>query len=98
MKRQMYRQGDILLIESTMEMGEKPENSDILIEGSLTGHHHRIVNGIIWKQEIDSNGVFAYVLAEDNCKLVHNEHKTIKLPPGLYEVRRQREVSGYVSD
>ena len=103
MKAEMYRQGDILLIKRNgfEELDYKEsisEKSDILIEGTLTGHHHRVINGSIWKQEINSQGVFAYVLAKKNCVLIHDEHEPINLPEGIYEVRRQREVSGYVDD
>lgn len=98
MMEKMYRQGDILLIKVETNPLTVAVNTDILREGTITGHHHKIVHGKIFFQPIDSNHVFAYVAAEKECKLVHDEHKTIKLPEGIYEVRRQREVRGYVQD
>jgi hypothetical protein len=97
MKR-MFRQGDILLISTENTILGSKANTDVLREGTLTGHHHRIKNGQIYFQEIDRNNVFAYVVAFDGCELFHDEHKTIKIPVGTYEVRRQREVNGYVVD
>lgn len=94
----MYRQGDILLIERDENPLIQLANTNILKEGTLTGHHHKVKNGKIFFQPIDDKQVFAYVMAEDNCELYHDEHRTIKLPIGVYEVRRQREVNGYVRD
>jgi len=93
----MYRQGDILLIESNQIIGSKT-NTDILMEGSITGHHHKVKNGTIYKQETDRDLVFGSVVANEGCVLIHDEHKSIKLPEGIYNVRRQREVTGYVKD
>lgn len=94
----MYRQGDILLIKVEENPLENPVRTDILREGTITGHHHKIVNGNIFFQHIDNNHIFAYVEALEKCKLIHDEHNTIELPEGIYEVRRQREVRGYVED
>lgn len=94
----MYRQGDILLIERGANPLDQPANTDILREGTLTGHHHKIINGKIFFQPIDDNHIFAYVEANKDCRLVHDEHGTIELSEGIYEVRRQREVRGYVED
>lgn len=96
-KKKMYRQGDLLLIE----VGYRPPHiahiqTDILMKGTVTGHHHRIQKGKICPHEEDL--IIAYVDAYPGCKLVHDEHATIELPEGIYEVRRQREVSGYVYD
>ena len=96
---EMYRQGDLLLIQREELSNEAIKtNSQILLEVTATGHHHKIINGLIFRQEISNEGVFAYVKANKECSLIHEEHHTINLPEGIYEVRRQREVSGYVTD
>ena len=94
----MYRQGDLLLIrrESNPLTVEAP--TDIIMEGTITGHHHRVKKGKIFFKPIDRNHVFAFLIADEDCELKHDEHKTIKLPKGIYEARRQREVRGYVED
>lgn len=94
----MYRQGDILLIKVEKNPLDNPVRTDILREGTITGHHHKIIKGKIFFQPIDENHIFAYVEAAKGCKLVHDEHGPIALPEGIYEVRRQREVRGYVED
>ena len=94
----MYRHGDVLLIKikelPNVKMKEK--KSDILVEGEVTGHAHRIKgNAKIWEvaEEISNNdtGIIGYTVAEKGTSIVHEEHKEIKLPVGIYEVRRQRE-------
>lgn len=96
--RKMYRQGDVLLIkqEDTGLVDGQTAETDVLLEGSITGHHHRIKNGKIYFKQ--NRSIFAYILAETDCKLTHEEHNTIEIPEGVYEARRQREVSGYVED
>lgn len=98
---EMYRQGDLLLIKKeNLDLGEFSQSpSKVLREGSMTGHYHKLNKGQIFFREIDSKGVFAAVKSnEEGTKLLHDEHKEIPLPMGIYEVRRQREVSGYVKD
>lgn len=94
----MYRQGDILLIEADSVDGEYKADG-IIAEGSITGHHHKIVNGKVYRQRRDQwNGIIGYVWANDGCQLVHDEHATIDLPEGKYKVIKQREVTGDVED
>jgi len=77
-----------------------PKKGLILAEGEVTGHHHRIpaatrVNlrpsrvgdGTVRFLEVNRRGGGTPV------DLVHEEHETIKLPPGHYEVRIQREYA-----
>ena len=98
MIEKMYRQGDLLLIKRDSNPLNVEARTNVLLEGTLTGHHHKIVNGKVFFKPIDNNHVFAFVMAEKDCKLVHEEHKEIFLPDGVYECRRQREVKGYVQD
>lgn len=94
----MYRQGDILLIKTDSLDGEFKADG-IIAEGLITGHHHRIVNGRVYRKRRDSwSGVIGYVWAKDGCQLVHHEHATIDLPKGKYKVIKQREVTGDVED
>ena len=93
----MYRQGDILIIE-TYSINGHLDNSNVLIEGSITGHSHKITNGKIYKMPINFSGDFASIEASNGCRLMHEEHKEIELPKGIYKARRQREVVGFVKD
>lgn len=99
--KEMYRQGDLLFIK----VGRLPvnlilKNNKHIIESSVTGHTHSILKGKVFINDNpnwDDRGNFYLELLEDD-ELIHQEHKTIKLPAGIYEVRRQREVNGYVRD
>ena len=98
---EMYRQGDLLFIRNGKNpVGTLIKSKDIL-KSSVTGHAHRISVGDVYVNEDitwEDKGNFYLVIPEGGARLIHEEHKTIKLPEGNYEVRRQREVSGYVKD
>jgi hypothetical protein len=86
-KKAMYRQGDVLFIE----FGEIPDdfsksNTNIVVDGEATGHAHRLINGQIYERL-----EFMVIEAYEGAKMVHEEHRTIKLPKGIYRVVRQRE-------
>ncbi len=95
----MARQGDILLVKTDEEISGEASNSLILITGKMTGNSHKLTNGKIVFTNDKSSQVMAYVIIEeDSAELKHPEHKTIILPKGKYEIRRQREVVGFVED
>lgn len=97
----MYRQGDILLKKiETMPDSVKESEDDVILKGEATGHAHRIVNGTIFTRSGTNQ---MYIEASVGAELVHEEHNTIPLEAGLYEVIRQREydpdiLSRYVED
>ena len=84
------RQGDVLFIQRETPP-EKFEcvPSGIVAMGSATGHSHAL--------RADGHGKLAkadeklFVLAESDTSIDHQEHDTITLSPGTWEVRRQRE-------
>lgn len=85
----MYRHGDVLIIP----INEMPQNvqattSRVLAEGEATGHAHRLLGeGTLY---LTANGEL--ILRNDKpVAVVHEEHARIELPPGTYEVRRQKE-------
>jgi len=85
----MYRQGDILLKKiETIPEGVEPSTNDVILRGEATGHAHRIVNGTIFTSS-STGGM--YVEANAGAALIHEEHNTIQLEAGFYEVIRQRE-------
>lgn len=83
-----YRQGDVLLVRIKRPRRTMKKNPDnIVLRGEATGHAHRIVNGQVFR-----NGWSGLVVeSKQNTQLVHEEHNTINLKPGYYEVVRQRE-------
>lgn len=96
----MYRQGDVLLvrIEAIPTNAKICPGPVILAEGEVTGHAHEIPSGAqLWQLEEKR-----FVLTQHEVELTHQEHASIRLEPGAYEVRRQREyepkANRYVAD
>lgn len=103
----VLRQGDIMLIP----VEEIPDGLKkvplmggrmVLAEGEATGHVHAIEGEAQFLatdlEELEGR----FLAVEQEAELVHDEHDTITVPPGNYEVRRQREYDGleeqFVSD
>jgi hypothetical protein len=85
----MIRQGDLLFV-SVEDIPEATEREDgIVAEGELTGHHHRIRSRAMGALMIA--GVAAYIKALRDTHIDHPEHSTVVLPPGNWQVIRQRE-------
>lgn len=93
----MYRQGDVLIKPVTkMPAAVKKVDRDagrvVLAYGEVTGHAHAISDercDLFAGDKLEAR--FLEVLAEGGVELLHEEHSTITLPPGIYEVTRQRE-------
>jgi hypothetical protein len=85
-----HRQGDVLFVR----IAELPEEtlvqrkSHIIVEGESTGHAHRLLQGIILES---ATGI--YLKADQPTEVVHEEHHTIALEPGYWQVIRQREYT-----
>ena len=86
-----YRQGDILL--RPVKIGKTPkgypwskEKRHVLAEGEKTGHVHVMEN--VKVAELFGTNVMVVDVPTD---LVHDEHRTITVDPGAYEVVQQRE-------
>lgn len=104
MKKQ-YRQGDVFIIESTIPKPAKKTKVDkriVLEEGEVTGHAHAIAEPKEANLFLDGTRKYLEIcLAAD---VSHEEHSTITLPKGTYEVRRQvtwsalRQMARVVSD
>ena len=109
----MYRQGDVLLIPTNQQPSAEeiaPRNGrHVLLEGEATGHHHSIGEryGKMHRFRADDmpspGSIGLLVIEQDGARLEHQEHDAIAIPPGTYEVRRQREFSAaegftYVQD
>ena len=92
----LYRQGDVLLrlvdrIPTKVSAVDREAGRIVLAHGEVTGHAHAI--------EAPEAEATLLTTAEDQrflrlmagVDLVHEEHATIQLSPGLYEVILQRE-------
>lgn len=91
----MYRQGDVLVIRREIPSGAKPGKRDkgriVLAYGEVTGHVHAISSKAVQIREHE--GTRYIRVPKCGAKLSHEEHGTIKLAPGEYEVRIQREYT-----
>jgi hypothetical protein len=92
----LYRQGDVLLrAVGAVPASAKPVGRDagriILAYGEVTGHAHAIDAPEAEATLVSTaeNERFLRLMAD--VDLVHEEHATIHLPRGLYEVILQRE-------
>jgi hypothetical protein len=95
-KQELYRQGDVLIrrIDSLPKKKAVKRNSGLLVEGETTGHAHRIAEVELEHAEVLEIGEMLYLrVGKEGVRIVHEEHDTITLPPGHYEVVRQREYS-----
>ena len=93
-----YRQGDVLLIAVDAIPGRavpvpRDQGEIVLAYGEVTGHRHAIAEPhaellALPDQEIERR--FLRVVG-DEAGLRHEEHDTITVPPGSYQVVRQQE-------
>lgn len=78
------------------------DGSIVLAWGEITGHRHRIqldtghCHAIVDEaanlvREAQTNRRFLRVMAASGVKLRHEEHATVTLPPGDYEIIQQVE-------
>jgi hypothetical protein len=97
-QKTQYRQGDVLLIAVAAIPGRavpvpRDQGEVVLAYGEVTGHRHAIAEPhaellALPDQEIERR--FLRIVG-DKALLEHEEHDTITLPPGTYQVIRQRE-------
>lgn len=91
-----YRQGDVLLVAVPIDEGRKLRASPRVrvAEGEATGHAHvlepSLGGAVLTDADVDVE--FVRIMGA-NGLLVHDEHTTIELPPGDYQVVRQREYA-----
>jgi hypothetical protein len=90
-----YRQGDVLLLKVDKlppeAVAESPDEGRIVLAyGEVTGHAHAVSTAHAAMYKINEE---RYLVAEPGAQLVHEEHSTIIIDPGVYRVIRQREYS-----
>lgn len=89
----MYRHGDVILQKvQSIPAGAVRRPSSVLARGEATGHSHRIADPPSVALYEDNGTGYLDVLT-DTALLVHDEHKPIELPRGIYRFWQQREYS-----
>lgn len=85
----IYRHGD-LLIKSCKKREVKNKGDYIkLALGEATGHHHTLEGKNIFFDGID--GAIKYFEITEPVNLTHQEHNTLQITPGSYEIIIERE-------
>lgn len=93
----VYRQGDVLIrkINKVPDSVVKSEGTVTLARGEVTGHAHTISNShtIAFSNANSTDPALADFISilDESAELTHQEHDTIKLPQGDYEIIRQTE-------
>ena len=94
----MYRQGDVLIIPvksipKAVEAVERENGYVVLAHGEATGHAHKIKDqrAALFR---DPKLMAVFMRVTDGAvALEHDEHDTITIPAGSYQITRQREYS-----
>lgn len=94
----MIAQGDVLFIERNEEQNGEVIPSGIVATGEITGHTHRIrpgqeailrmLAGVMYIEALRETVVEHVILPTGTPT---GDHSEVVLPPGNWEVRRQRE-------
>jgi len=104
MKTKYLQQGDVLMFPvKELPEGVEKQPTNVLQEGEHTGHAHRLM--FRHDDKAIGSGVYQhpmtlkkYFEVEVPTDLNHEEHKTIQVPPGIYEVRIVREYDHFENE
>jgi hypothetical protein len=95
----MFRQGDVLIVPiANLPAGLKPVEREhgrvVLAYGEVTGHAHAIKDKrAALFRDPELAAMFMQVSGDGTVALDHQEHDTIHIPPGDYQIIRQREYT-----
>lgn len=85
--REGYQQGDVLLTKTTLpESATKVDakaRGVVVQEGEATGHAHVMDPRTTTEYEI---GGIRLLVVDEPTELVHEEHDTLTIEPGVYEI------------
>ena len=92
----MYRQGDILLmpigdIPGGVKSIEREDGRIVLAKGEVTGHAHVVEDEKV--QFVLTPAGKRILISPVPFEVSHEEHGTLKIPAGAFEVVRQREYA-----
>jgi len=94
MEKEIYWQGDVMLKEiESLPLKLIQRKNGLVAEGEQTGHAHIIESGAVF--EVLNQPSKLFVVANQDTKIIHDEHHAISLKEGLYEVIIQKEFLGW---
>ena len=89
------RHGDLRLKKleiNTVPSDTKKLGGNIIAEGEKTGHNHKLVGSVqLYANKVGTDVKYIEVL--EDTKLVHQEHDTIPMEKGIYELIHEQEFS-----
>lgn len=91
----MYQQGDVLIKKVSEIKGKKLEHLTLAV-GEATGHSHTITEG---DAELYKHGETMFLKVNSKtATLTHQEHTTIEIPLGEYEISIVREYDHFLEE
>lgn len=97
MTNKMYRQGDVILVQVDKAEGIEARHKELTIAyGEVTGHHHTLypeTKESFIVEFLKDNERFVELDAEFLLK--HQEHGEIRIAPGTYKIRIEREYDPF---
>ena len=88
-----FQQGDVTIKPvASIPEDASPVGTRVLREGEATGHAHRATGEGV---QLFIHGDTLYMRVEGEAEVVHEEHKPITVPPGLYEIGVVREYDHF---
>jgi|ERR1044072_407109 hypothetical protein len=90
-----FQQGDVLVKPTTIPEDAKPLTHRIFREGEHTGHMHAATAEDVVLLEKD--GVM-FARIPNGTNLTHQEHHTIFLPPGDYQIDAVQEYDHFLEE
>ena len=91
----MWQQGDVIIIKVSEVKGKKL-NHLTLAKGEATGHHHTITQGDAELYEYE--GTMFLRVNSEKAVLTHQEHDTIVIPKGDYQINIVREYDHFIEE
>ena len=98
----MYRHGDLLITRvNALPSGLVQINPKTIAEGEISGHKHRLVGNanvcVNWEEKHRSINDYheVWFKAFNKIKVIHEEHKTLELPKGVYKVTKERQFDPF---
>lgn len=94
----MLQHGDVILKSVIIPNNLKSVETKkiVLAEGEVTGHAHVITD--IAKVDLFKNAGKTFIKVKSPVELKHEEHKTIVIQPGSYEIDQVKEYDPWADE
>ena len=93
MEKKIFRHGDLLIREiKELPKGLKKIDSKVLAFGEITNHSHQLIGQC---QVMENKEGKKFFQAQEEVELTHQEHKTLKIEKGVFEVLTEREYEPF---